>query len=634
MTRQMSATHILVAAGLIALTALTAVADPPRSALFPICWGGPDNEAVHLTHGALQYQLLLYANPNESTPLTDVRLIFECPTEAAELVRPVISNGRGPENVKTEFEAVAVERDGQARTRYTIPMWDIEAGFGPKGERPWGRWPGWWSILYLRGRLPGRYTMHWHLESAEGNEPEQAAALRVLDALDTPPLEHRAPGRGVGFWAYDLSRYVEIPEVTEGLVQTLADCGLSRVYLQSAAPDTVARLQAHGIEVCLTNAWRHSLLGPGEPPDDARVHDAKLEPITGSGWWCPTYVAQRDDAWEEIIRSRVTRQMASRGFDGFMLDYEGAPAAPAKDVCFCDRCLQAFAEEIGVQPGDLSWPDDVRPGGRLHERWLKWRCGQGAAYVRNVAELAREGRAGASVYTWSAGYYEPYMQHDVYTRSCSDITQFAPFLTAPTVGTYVYPGDPAKELAEHPPGLGTDPQEWGGNLRGMIQVIAWTVDAVRPTPVIPCVAGAHYPGGSVTPLSSVELLRYQAANHLLDGATGVDFWGAGPLEDGRYLALIAELAGLFDSADEYLGLESEPVTDVRTDAESWRAGVLRAADGSALTVIVNGDLEPRDFVIPCEAPSASDALDGAPLPVQENTIAISAPALGYRAIES
>jgi hypothetical protein len=259
--------------------------------------------------------------------------------------------------------------------------------------------------------------------------------------------------------------------------------------------------------------------------------------------WCPTYVAERGPAWEKAVGPLVTDAIRAAGADGFMLDYEGTAAEGynACNVCFCFRCQAAFAKALGDQQCALDWPKDVRPEGKFHEKWLAFRCEQGALYVKNHADLAREGNPKARTYTWSGGYYKPYPSHVIYSQACSDITRFAPHLTVPTVGTYIYPNDPAKVFAPNAE-FGADPKNYGRSMPDMISIIRWTTEALKPQPVIPCVSGGHTPGGSATPLASTDLLRQQIEEHVRDGVRGVDFWGTGPLEDGRYLALIAELA--------------------------------------------------------------------------------------------
>ena len=531
-------TFVLV---LVLVLGRTSSAEPPNSALFPHCWGGRGNDAVYYTEGLTLRQLVLYSNPNKAEPLTHVRLVMDYPAGAVEPVMAVMCDGY--RRVKTEMTRETVTRDGQAAVRLTCPMWDIKPGFTWKGKTPWSEWPGWWSARYVKGKTRGRYAARWHLESDRGNEPENTAPLVVLPRPARSSLNAGPPaGAGVGVWCYTLSNYGDWPEVVNGLAESLAACGVQRAYVASKSLGSIKALKAQGIEVDLTNPWPYSAFAPAPPPDEARAVNEKGEKIPGNSW-CPAYVAERGPAWEKAVRPLVTDAIRAAGADGFMLDYEGTAAEGynACNICFCFRCQAAFAKALGDEQCALDWPKDVRPDGKFHEKWLTFRCVQGALYVKNVADLAREGNPKARTYTWSGGYYKPYPSHVIYSQACSDITKFAPHLTAPTVGTYVYPNDPAKAL-DADPAFGKDPKCWGRSIPDMIAVIRWTAEVLKPQPIIPCVSGGHTPGGSATPLASTDLLRQQIGEHVRDGVRGVDFWGTGPLEDGRYLALIAELA--------------------------------------------------------------------------------------------
>lgn len=582
----------LLVCGMLALSLPACAA--PLSTLFPYCWGGVGNEAVYYVQGLMTRQLVFYANPSDTEPVTACELVIDLPAEAVEVVKAVAADGW--DRVKTDMTVTDIERDGRPWRRHVVSLWDIKPGFRWKGETPWSQWPGWWTSLYVRGGQPGQYAAYWHLRSAQGDEPEKMAPLVVLPR---PARARQAAGsvQGLGVWN-SLALYGYWPEVTDGLAETLAHCGVSRLYVN--VRDAVLSAQsahAAGLKVMLFNSWHYSYLAPVEPPDDCRARNERGEPIEGIAW-CPTHVAERGAAWEDAVRPAVADDIKRTGADGFMLDYEGA-AAPGYDacnICFCDRCREAFADVVGATADALTWPADVRPGGRHHARWLQWRQQQSALYVKHIADLAREARPGALTYTWSGGYYRPYPAHIQYSKACSDITRFTPYLTAPTVGTYVYPNDPVKALTGSPT-FGQDPRDYGAGIPNMIDVIKWTVDALRPQPVIPCVSGGHTPGGSATPLASGDLLRYQVANHLLDGATGVDFWGTGPLDDGRYLVLMSELAELFAEASLYLGGVSAPLPKVGTEAARWRAGVLQSAEGK-LGVVINGDAQERSFVLP------------------------------------
>ena len=593
---------------LLSLTAGQGAEVAPVSALFPLCWGGRGNDAVYYTEGLMLRQLVLFSNPSQEQALTNVRLVMEIPTEGVEVVKAVMSDGYG--RVKTEMRQEAVTREGAPATRITCPMWDIKPGFTWKGKTPWSAWPGWWSALYVKGKRPGRYALAWHLECDQGREPENTAPLVVLPRPAPAGRGGPArPGAGVGVWAA-LSVYGEWPEVVNGMADALAACGVSRAYLSSRVG--VKALQERGVEVSLTSTWPYSVFAPADPPDEARAVNEKGERIPGNSW-CPTHVAERGAAWEKAVRPRVTDAMRAAGADGFMLDYEGAaaPGYAASNICFCQRCREAFAREAGAT--DLAWPQDVRPSGRLHARWLGFRCRQGEMYVKHVADLAREARPDARTYTWSGGYYKPYPGHAIYSDACSDITRFARHLTAPTVGTYVYPNDLEKAFEPNPE-FGKDPANWGRGIPNMVEVIRWSADALRPQPVIPCVSGGHTPGGSATPLADVNLLRYQIANHLLDGARGADFWGSGPAEDGRYLVLLAELSAMFRLAQPYLGAPATPLQGVETDARRWRAGEMRSGAGR-LIVLSNGDDQQRTFRVPAGA-AMRDARSGEVLPVR------------------
>lgn len=83
--------------------------------------------------------------------------------------------------------------------------------------------------------------------------------------------------------------------------------------------------------------------------------------------------------------------------DGFMLDYECAPP-----LCYDERCRQAFGRYTGL--ADVAWPGDVKKGGRYYQRWVEFRCEQGARYVKVIGEAARRARPGCALQAWVAGY--------------------------------------------------------------------------------------------------------------------------------------------------------------------------------------------------------------------------------------
>lgn len=587
--------RLLLLAAITVSCTFGTVCAAPLSELFPRCWGGRGNQAVYCAEGLMTRQIFLYANSSRTERITGARLLFEFPADGLEVAGAVIA--AGPGKVRSDLRFEEIRRDNERYIRAIVPLYDIEPGFRWEGARPWSKWPGWWSALYLQGKKPGTYGVYWHIKSDQGDETERMVRVEVLPRPAAAQIGAPRSGRGVGVWAYSLSLYGQWPEIAASLADTLAHAGVRRLYLDGGdgARLSFAAARARNMEAVLVNDWPVDLLAPGEPPEAVRARDAALSPIPGNAW-CPTAVAERHEAWVERVRPYVAGAMQALAADGFMLNYEGAAAEGhfAADICFCDRCRTAF-DTFDGSAAALQWPDDVRPGGRLHEKWLKWRHQQGAHYVENVMALAREARADAATYTWSGGAYRPYPAHEIYSRAGSDISLFAPGLTAATVGAYAYPNDPEETFRPNPD-FGTAPDDWGTTLPDMIALVQWSAEAIRPVPLIACVAGTRAPAGEATPLAAPELLRYQVANHMLDGAVGVDFWGSGPLEDGRYIELIAELAAMFHQADAWLGSPAADLDGVQTDAQRWRARSFTGDRGS-LAVVISGDDAERGFQV-------------------------------------
>lgn len=598
--------------------ALLLVAAPvwaePMSTLFPYCWQGNENSAVFYAEGLMTRQLVLYANSDEQRPLTKVELILDLPLGAAELVYAVACDGPGrlkagapvvvgpgvtydPNQPRLWKTPVARgTREGMAGDQfahYVIPLWDIRPGYRWRGKTPWSEWPGSWTALYIKGQKPGNYAVYWQLRAAEGSEPERMAPLQVLARPASPSTVAARPGGGIGVWVNSLSMYGDFPPVAHGLAGTLKACGVRRVYLTARQALSVGAAHAAGLQAFLTNPWPRDAFAPTEPPgDDYRARDAKGTVVPGNAW-CPTYVAWGGDQWEAAVTPSVTGDVKSLGADGYMLDCEtvGAPGRKPCELCFCERCHQAFVKELGAA---VNWPGDVRPGGRYYQRWLRWRQEQVAWYVKRIADLARVANPQAEVFIRSQGCYEPYPDHQVYTANCTDLALLARPLTAATVEAITYPNHADEAFADNCD-FGTDPANFGRALPDMIDLVRDTVQRLAPRPVVACLAGAPPPFAPASPLATTGLLRWQAVNDLLDGAAGLDFWGIGPCEDGRYLSLLAELAGLCGLLEQTRPGEALPsVAGIEADARRWRAARLQTATGPQV-LLLNGDATRRQF---------------------------------------
>jgi hypothetical protein len=589
-----------------------------KSSLYPVCWGGEENQELYFVSGEVQRLLVLYRNDMKEDA-TDVAFRLDLP-KGFEVIHACCSSGHT--DLKTEFTRTDIVRNGKDYVRVILSMYDIKAGIAPIGDKvsEWGFWKQWYTYFIIRGpENSGAGTLYWQLTSAQGKEEEQSVTVNVL-----PPLKPVVPAKefSIGYWAYRPLMYGSFPEVAEELFKTYRAAGIGKVFLQdSTAPKVVngwfQMAKKYGVKPLLTQWWPYTVFSDTEPAEvEGRAVNDKGKLIKGKAW-CPQYIADKGVHYKKFLDS-VTEKMKRTGADGLMLDYEGtgAPGVAAKDMCFCERCRKAFEYEIGEAV--KNWPADVRPGAVLHDRWLEFRCQQSAWYIRNMAEAAKAGNPDAVVENWSGGYYKPYPVHRIYSSACSDITKFAPYLTGGSIGTYVYPTDADKELT---PTLkfGNDKTFYGSSLADMIEIIRDTVQQIAPVKVYPCVAGSHTLGLSATPLASVKLLRYQALEHLMDGAYGLQYWGLGMMEDGRYLVLTNELARVYSAVEDHVlkGVKVKPpVIDqpVGTRVTAWEY------NGNTIMVILNKTADQNLSIAIKATGKVSDPVNGLTLESKDGVV--------------
>jgi Concanavalin A-like lectin/glucanases superfamily len=570
----------------IALLQVSVHAASIESSLFPLCWGGAENQELYFATDAVQRLLIVYRN-DMGIAATDVEFRIDLP-EGYEVVHGCASAGHT--SLKTTVTQSSITRNSKTYTRFVLPMWDIAAGFGPSGSAAssWGYWPGWYSYLIIRGpSQPGRDTVYWQLSSAQSTEPEQQA---VANVLPIKPLSAKPSDFKVGAWLYRPLSYGIFSAVEQEVLGTLGDVGVGKVMFQTYNNEGNAYrwiFYSHQNDMTALSLqwWPYSVwANTGPPVNQARAVNASGSYISGNAW-CPTYMVMKGVYYQNHL-NLITNTILYSSSDGFMLDYEGAaaPGYTARDICFCAaNCRPAFEAVLGSSVS--SWPTDVRPGGSLHQTWLNFRSDQHAAIIGHIADAARVNKPDAVVETWSGGYYTPYPSHQIYSLHCSDISKFAAKLSNVTVGTYTYPTDPLTQLVATL-GFGTDPANWGSTLADMIKVVRDTVAPVTPTGVIPCAAGSHSLGGSATPLASTGLLRYEAIECLIDGAQGFDIWGLGFFEDGRYLCLMNEIARVFDVAEEFM-LDGQEVSVPVVGTPAGLKSKAFELNGQKLVILLN-----------------------------------------------
>ncbi len=97
-------------------------------------------------------------------------------------------------------------------------------------------------------------------------------------------------------------------------------------------------------------------------------------------WLCPT--DERNRRLERDVMLEIVRRYHP---DGIHFDYM---RFPSNNYCYCDRCRRKFEEAIGSKVEN--WPADCRPGGKLWDRWVKWRASLITSLAREIADEARK----------------------------------------------------------------------------------------------------------------------------------------------------------------------------------------------------------------------------------------------------
>ena len=229
---------------------------------------------------------------------------------------------------------------------------------------------------------------------------QQAAVRAWCLAQPTLKNEHRA------FWCH--SAFGVEGMTWDAAVRTLASNGFTAVlpnmlwggaaYYPSNVLPTHPSVAERGdqIALCLAackkynvecHVWKVNYNMSGHAPAEfasamkaAGRTQVSLDGTTRERWLCPSHPDNQKleiDAMLEVARNYDV--------DGVHFDYIRYPGPSS---CFCPGCRQRFETAIGQAV--TSWPDDVRRGGQLEQKWLDFRRQNITTVVAAVAGQARK----------------------------------------------------------------------------------------------------------------------------------------------------------------------------------------------------------------------------------------------------
>jgi len=536
------------------------------STFFPLNLG---ESRMHFAQGHLQRMLLLYANLSHQ-PAPQTRLILDLPQDF-EVNKVVMT--QSPSRVSTDYTTATIRRGTETYVRCMIPMFTIPPNFKGAGANGiWDRWQGWWSYLYVTPQAkPGKYRLYWHLQSDNATEPEQSAEAEVL-----PPVPAAQVGENarVGAWLYRLLDYHEDPPFEQRLVAELRHIGIGKIALLLPPPQsrpetdalrrvnqrTVTFARQQGMTTFGINWWPSWASAPLTPPKEATAVTADGRRVNA---WCPSYIIEGGQSLRPCLKD-LTDSVRKMGVDGFTLDYRTAfnPHFADSDICFDARCRNRFKTYAKIV--QLNFPRDALPGGKYRRAWLDFRAWQRAECAKALGEAVRSAKKKAIIETWTTGSVSP--------SSLIPLTLSARKLSSRVnrvlVSTLLLP-------PTQPPVDAT-------------ALVRDAVNRARPADVTVGILTAPTLNATKASRPDINQLNYQVLSHIADGATGIDLWGLGVLDDARLAHLISRWSTLQALTEPYIKTGSKVETAaVKAAADSVRL-VAYQRPGEQLVILLNG----------------------------------------------
>ncbi|NLF17346.1 MAG: hypothetical protein GX595_08820 [Lentisphaerae bacterium] len=591
---------------------LTGEQDPALlgMAFWPNVLSETTRDTLWFAEGAWQRVCLIYENRDPVHSAKQLRV----DVEASEHLMPedLVAEDL-PLPVRTTRSGGMVRFTIDFPETFVIPA-DFHGVDRPKGDQP--GWYGWprsrrTPALFLHCRPshqePGRLRARLTRDGKPG--PWTQIRAMVLPPLPAPPT---ADPRHLGLSLWEgTSLHMDGPRgdvLLDRILRQYQQVGLKRLHLHTASA-VYAPARTLGIHTNLSSWWPYSSHCPGEvvPTAEEQATDPSRYAT-----FCPEIIAAAAGTYGRFLET-LTQRLKDTGADGFMLDYECAPAR-----CFCERCREAFVQRTGH--ADVDWPKDVQRDGRYYRPWIDFRCEQGARYVKVIGEAARRARPECVLQAWVAGYN----YNNTIESAQIDISKAAAYLTEPEVPHYTLPDTYAKM--------------WSRD--GGIFTIEAGLDTVRDSlavvtrPLVFC-STVIYPLGASTPWSDPQLLHAQMLAMIGQGTRGISFWGGhddGSV-DGRFLHRLAAWNAILAAAGPYLwdGRRQDDALAISgADGQEVRATVWTLGE-KTLAIVVNLTQDERQVTLPAVAGRvACDLIGRQALDLSQ---ALAVPALDGRLVE-
>lgn len=232
----------------------------------------------------------------------------------------------------------------------------------------------------------------------------QGEALRAALTEAYGRVQRPKPGEFRGVWEHDGTGWY--PGHWDRTCAFLADHGITAVFPNMAwgylahypsevlPPSSTSKRFGDQVAQCVEAAHKHGLqihvwkvcwnLGGATPEAIEKMRKHGRLQVSADGktlpWLCPS------DPRNHRLELNALHEIASKyPVDGIHLDYVRFANSEA---CYGSCCRAAFSRWLCQEP--IDWPRDVRPGGRLRDKFLHWRVSQIDAFVIAARKQIRE----------------------------------------------------------------------------------------------------------------------------------------------------------------------------------------------------------------------------------------------------
>jgi|GEM_PF-3210863 len=390
----------------------------------------------------------------------------------------------------------------------------------------------------------------------------------TLEPVELPFRIAPASAIRVGMWLND--PHFNAASMAE-LYHGLRRAGVNYVIISKAMYQQNSKeLQQLGMRVFINQWWTFNNYMPDAPPPEAAatLQDGSIDKAR----WSPTYMANGGPAFMHGIEKIANELRQMPGVYGLMLDYE--PGRKAMDADYGEASRRAFETHLGAKV--LLWPEDVLPGGKHNKAWINFRNDQSEAYVNWFHKILAQRAPGLHLSVSTSGATgKPDDPNRV--LAATDITQLSRAADAIHPQLYSWTSKLPAQLPRF-----MDKLELGKT----------TIDGAH-APVYPAVGSM---AGKVA-LADPAYLRTQVLYWWLNGADGFEVWQYFYGVDGRYLALINEIAHLCQQAGNAPGASTAEILQAESSSQIRVLSRRSADDRKAWVGIFNLNATPAQVIV-------------------------------------